>query len=53
RGNERVTSVKRMREVLVEEWNRVTIAEIDKEIQRLPTVMERCLNVHGGNNYNG
>ncbi|RPA99476.1 hypothetical protein L873DRAFT_1683746 [Choiromyces venosus 120613-1] len=52
-GNEWVTSVKCMREVLEEEWNHVTIAEINKEIQRLPTVMEHCLNVHGGNNYNG
>ncbi|RPA90925.1 hypothetical protein L873DRAFT_1838836 [Choiromyces venosus 120613-1] len=53
RGNECVMSVKRMREVLVEEWNHVTIDEINREIQRLPTVMERCLNVHGGNDYHG
>ncbi|RPB05482.1 hypothetical protein L873DRAFT_1631455, partial [Choiromyces venosus 120613-1] len=51
RGNERVMSVKHMREVLVEEWNHVTIDEINWEIQRLPTIMEHCLNVHGGNNY--
>jgi len=48
RGNELVTSVKPMREVLVDEWNCVTIDEINRKIERLPTVMECCLNVQGG-----
>lgn len=52
RGAERVTTEKRMKEVLVEEWNKITIEEINKEIARLPRVMDKCINVDGGNNFN-
>jgi stage III sporulation protein SpoIIIAA len=34
-----------MKEVLQEEWDRITIEEINKEISRLPTVMARCIAV--------
>lgn len=53
RESERVTTLSRMREVLQEEWDHITIEEINKEISRLPMVMQRCITVHGGNNYHG
>jgi len=53
RGSERVTTAARMRVVLQEEWNRITIEEINALFQRLPTVMQRCIAVDGGNNFHG
>ena len=51
RGSERITSVTRMQEVLVEEWEKITIEEINKEIAKLPTIVARCIAVQGGNNF--
>ena len=51
RGSERVTTVPEMKKVLHEEWDRITIEEINKEIAQLPTKISRCLAVKGGNNY--
>jgi hypothetical protein len=53
RGAERVTTLSRMKKDLQEEWDRITIEEINKEISRLPTVMARCIAVNGGNNFHG
>jgi len=50
RGSERVTTAARMRIVLQEEWDRITIEEINALFQRLPTVMQRYIAVDGGNN---
>ena len=50
RGSERVTTVTEMKAVLVEEWEKITVEEINREIDKLPTIM-RCLSVNGGNNY--
>ena len=52
RGVERITTVSAMREVLKEEWQKISIDEINKEIDRLPTVMARCIEAGGSNNYN-
>ncbi|KAA8913099.1 hypothetical protein FN846DRAFT_886784 [Sphaerosporella brunnea] len=41
----------RMKEVLQEEWDRITIEEINREISRLPKVMARCIADNGGNNF--
>ena len=51
RGSERVTTVPEMKKVLHEEWDRITIEEINKEIAQPPTMISRCLAVKGGNNY--
>lgn len=51
RGSERITSVGAMKLVLEEEWDGITIAEINIEILKLPGIMERCLAVKGANNY--
>ena len=53
RGSERVITAARMRVVLQEEWDRITIEEINALFQRLPTVMQRCIAVDGGNNFHG
>jgi len=51
RGAERITTVKDMRRVLVEEWDKIAIEEINKEIERLPSIMVHCIAVNGGNNF--
>ena len=51
RGSERITTVSAMRQVLLEEWGKITIDEINREISRLPGIMARCLEVDGSNNY--
>jgi transposase len=51
RGSERITTVKDMKRVLQEEWDKITIEEINTEIAKLPTIMQRCINVNGRNKY--
>ena len=51
RGLERITSVGLMKEVLVQEWDKITIEEINAEIAKLPGIMQRCLAANGGNKY--
>ena len=38
-------------EVLIEEWDKITIEEINAEIAKLPSIMQRCLAVNGGKKY--
>ena len=40
-----------MKLVLEEEWERITVAEINLEFLKLLGIMQRCLAVNGGNNY--
>jgi hypothetical protein len=51
RGSERITTVTEMKRVLREEWDKITIEEINTEIAKLLTIMQRCINVNGGNKY--
>lgn len=51
RGSERITSITAMRVVLMEEWEKITIEEINCEISRLPAIMQRCLKAKGSNTY--
>jgi len=51
RQQERVTTPARMKEILCEEWDKVSIEEINKEIERLPRTVAQCLAVQGGNNF--
>ena len=53
RGSEKVTTARRMRVVLQGEWGCITIEEINALYNRLPTVMQRCIAVDGGNNFHG
>jgi transposase len=51
RGSERVTTRAAMAAALREEWDRITLEDINNEIQKLPTIMKRCLHVNGGNKF--
>ena len=51
RASERVTTVTDMKAVLVEEWEKITVEEINWEIDKLPTIVMHCLSVNGGNNF--
>jgi hypothetical protein len=51
RASERVTTVADMKLVLQEEWEKITVEEINCEIDKLPTIVTRCLAVNGGNNF--
>ena len=51
RGKEKITSVSLMKQVLTEEWDKITIEEINVEIEKLPGIMQHCLAVSGGNKY--
>lgn len=51
RGAERITTVTDMRRVLIEEWEKITIQEINTEIEKLPTIMARCITKNGGNHF--
>jgi len=50
-GHERITSLPQMKLVLQEEWDKITIEEINKEVAKLPSIIAKCINVNGGNNY--
>ncbi|RPA94779.1 hypothetical protein L873DRAFT_1700302, partial [Choiromyces venosus 120613-1] len=47
------TTITQMKDVLYEEWDKITIEEINKEILRLPKVMQGFINVPGRGNYHG
>ena len=47
RGSERVTTVPEMKKVLHEEWDRITIEEINKEIAQLLTTLGASLSRAG------
>jgi transposase len=51
RGSERVTTTSRMKAILIEEWDKITIEEINNEIIKLPIIMQRCIDLKGGNKY--
>lgn len=51
RASERVTTISEMKVVLHEEWDKITVKEINTEISKLPTIMQRCLAANGGNNF--
>ncbi|KAF8243093.1 hypothetical protein K440DRAFT_562754 [Wilcoxina mikolae CBS 423.85] len=51
RATESVTTVTDMKLVLREEWEKITVEEINREIDKLPTIVSRCLAVNGGNNF--
>ena len=51
RGTERITTQTQMKSVLYEEWARITIQEINKEVPKLLPIIARCIAVNGGNNF--
>jgi transposase len=51
RGVQRITTLLQMKTVLVEEWEKITIEEINTQIALLPKTMENCINQSGGNRF--
>ena len=51
RGHERVIILPQMKLILQEEWDRITIEDINKEVAKLPRIIAKCININGGNNY--
>jgi len=51
RGCERIRIPTVMAEVLREEWGKITVDEINREISKLPKIMEQCIQQAGGNRY--
>ncbi|RPA97730.1 hypothetical protein L873DRAFT_1689738 [Choiromyces venosus 120613-1] len=53
RGKERVTCTGEMKIILQEEWDRITIEEVNQQICRLPKIMAKCIEKNGGNKFHG
>ena len=51
RGEERLTTPAQMKEVLVEEWAKISLEEINNKISKLPLTMGRCMLQDGGNKF--
>jgi len=51
RGAERITTPREMETVLQEEWDKITIEEINHEIVKLPDIMIWCIAANGGNKF--
>ena len=51
RGLERITTVTQMKSVLKEEWEKITITEINFQISLLPKTMELCIKQAGNNKF--
>ena len=51
RGEERITTVGAMKKTLEEEWEKLTIEEINREISKLPSIVKKCIAINGGNNF--
>lgn len=47
RASERVTTLTEVKTVLVDEWENFAMQEINTKIEKLPTVIPRCLKVNG------
>ena len=50
-GLERITTVGQMKSVLKEEWEKMTIDEINVKISLLPKTMMLCIKQAGNNNF--
>ena len=53
RGHERVKSICEMKLMLQQEWEWITVEEINKQISKLPRVMAKCIEQQGGNKFHG
>jgi len=38
-------------ELILEEWEKITIEEINHEIVKLPDIMLQCITINGGNKF--
>ncbi|RPB01260.1 hypothetical protein L873DRAFT_1677056, partial [Choiromyces venosus 120613-1] len=51
RGEEKITTPIQMKDVLAEEWAKITIEEINNELSKLPLIMGRCILQDSGNKF--
>ncbi|RPA96434.1 hypothetical protein L873DRAFT_1694296, partial [Choiromyces venosus 120613-1] len=51
RGSEKICTTTPMAMVLQEEWDKITIDEINREIGKLPRIMQQCIEQSGGNKF--
>ncbi|RPA97083.1 hypothetical protein L873DRAFT_1629429, partial [Choiromyces venosus 120613-1] len=51
RGSEKICTITPMAIVLQEEWDKITIDEINREIGKLPRIMQQCIEQNGGNKF--
>ncbi|RPA93211.1 hypothetical protein L873DRAFT_1706373, partial [Choiromyces venosus 120613-1] len=51
RGSEKIYTITPMAIVLQEEWDKITIDEINREIGKLPRIMQQCIEQNGGNKF--
>ena len=45
-GHEQITSLPQMKLVLQEEWNKITIEEINKEVNKISSIIAKCININ-------
>lgn len=50
-GIERIKTLSQMKTILIEEWDHISIEEINKEVAKLPTILTRCIAVNSSNNF--
>ena len=53
RGVERVPTTGEMKLILKQEWERITIEEINREVSKLPSILAQCISQKGGNKFHG
>ena len=53
RDVERVTTAGEMKLILKQEWERITIEEINREVSKLPSILAQCISPKGGNKFHG
>ena len=53
RGVERVTTAGEMKLILKQEWEKITIEEINREVSKLPSILAQCISQKGGNKFHG
>jgi len=51
RGEEQVMNSGQMRIILKEEWDRITVEDINHEIAKLPSIVSKCILQDGSNKF--
>lgn len=50
-GKRVVSTVEEMRQAMYEAWEALSVERINREIEKLPEILVKCINVNGNNNY--
>lgn len=46
-----ISTVEGMKKALLETWEALSVEHINREIEKLPHIMAKCISVNGGNNF--